>query len=142
MDVVPTVLDVLGVKAPPALDGQSLLPLLTPGAEQGERDAFSEFVLFGNEEQKALRTGRFKVIYTLQTKRIKLYDLRADPQERQNVARDMVSLASKLLTRMNAWVKETRRAAGGVERPGDVVVVSHEKEIMERLKALGYVKGD
>jgi len=140
VDIVPTVLDVVRVRPPSDLDGKSLLALLTPGAEEGERDAFSEFLLFGSEEQKSLRTGRFKIIYTFETRRIKLFDLQEDPEERQNVAKDHVPVASRLLKRLDEWVKETRRAAGAAERPGDTVVVSHEKEIIERLKALGYVK--
>jgi len=139
VDVVPTVLDVLGVRPPPDLDGKSLLALLTPGAEEGERDAFSEFMLFGSEEQKSLRTSRFKIIYTFESRRIKLFDLQDDPQERENVAKDQVAVAARLLKRLDEWVKETRRAAGEVERPGDTVIVSQEKEIIERLKALGYI---
>jgi len=142
VDIVPTVLEVLGMRAPRDLDGQSVLAMLPPGAEEGEREAFSESMLFGTEEQKSLRTSRFKVIYTFETKRIKLYDLRADPQERRNVAPHMVPVASRMLKRMDAWVKANKEAAGAADRAGDTVVVSHEKEIMERLKALGYVTDD
>ena len=48
--MLPTVLDLLRLPPHPAAMGRSLVPLMTDGAEAGERYAFSEPFLLGSND--------------------------------------------------------------------------------------------
>ena len=79
VDMMPTVLELLGVERPEPMDGESLLPLVN--GEQRDRPAYAENLYpherFGWSRIRALRAGRFKVI---DTARPELYDLARDPR--------------------------------------------------------------
>ncbi|MDX6768446.1 MAG: sulfatase [Elusimicrobiota bacterium] len=78
VDVAPTVLEYLGVAAPP-MQGRSLLPWAR-GVPPEERDALSE-----SADGVALRRGPLKLI-RWQDRPPRLYDLAADPDERRDLA--------------------------------------------------------
>lgn len=100
VDVVPTVLEWLGVAgAPHRIEGRSLLPLLE-GATPAWRDfAYSELdygfrlarLLRGKTPQQArafsIRTERWRYVLWLDEPE-QLFDLQADPQELQDLGRD------------------------------------------------------
>jgi arylsulfatase K len=105
IDIYPTILDMAGIqkaRAPNALDGQSIMPLLT-GKPGWSRDyAFSMYTgTAANTSMFMLRTGQWKYIaypgYEPQ-----LFDLDADPDEIVNLAtkrQDVVkALDAKLRT--------------------------------------------
>jgi arylsulfatase A-like enzyme len=109
VDLAPTVLDFCGVKPPQPLQGRSWRPLVTgaSGAYQ-RRDAFL-YEMFGGGATadkptvKALRTDRYKLILNLNPPDIdELYDLKTDPQEMKNLAREQASrpLIAQLQRRM------------------------------------------
>ena len=125
VDVVPTVLDLLGAPAMPDLHGRSVVPLAkgAPGA-QGRSVVVSEFL--ENEEAMA-RSDRFKLIVaaggrqrgdgyaavspsTGPTER--LYDLQADPGENENlIARpDLAPVAASLRQALLDRLRSTREA--------------------------------
>lgn len=128
IDVMPTVLDLLDLKAPPS-DGISL-----SGGLHGQRvdvEAYSETlypVRMGKAPVHALRDGRFKLIAG---PRPELYDLRQDPFEQQNVIDQRSRIATAMRGRLSALAA---RAASGLE-------VDVPAELRERLSALGYVAG-
>ncbi len=91
VDLAPTVLDLLGLQAPPDLHGRSLLEL---GQEPAWRQ---EFVYEYFHERSfpdtptlfAIRTKRAKLVTTFGSgEPDELYDLKADPQEATNLAMD------------------------------------------------------
>ena len=100
VDVVPTVLDWLGVAAAPhRIEGRSLLPLLE-GQSPAWRDfAYSELdysfrearLLRGKTPQQArafsIRTERWRYVHWIDEPE-QLYDLADDPQEMQDLGRD------------------------------------------------------
>jgi arylsulfatase A-like enzyme len=98
IDVAPTILEAAGLPVPPAMQGQSLLPLLRDPA-QPFRDSFFYEHLYGHgpkppthiERSEGVRTRDWK--YTLYVdqagpEREELYDMRDDPLEMKNLARD------------------------------------------------------
>jgi arylsulfatase A-like enzyme len=106
VDVVPTVLDTLGVPLPMhRLEGRSLLPLLHGQPVADWRDfAYSELdysyrearLTLGKNVQQcrafSLRTERWRYVYWLDEPE-QLFDLAADPQEMQDLGRDASSEA-------------------------------------------------
>jgi choline-sulfatase len=83
-DILPTVLDVLGVQRPERLDGESLKPFLT-GRETAGRPAFGETdypLRFGWAPLRSVRDRGLKFI---EAPRPEFYNLRTDPIEARNV---------------------------------------------------------
>jgi choline-sulfatase len=82
-DILPTIVDWLGVPPPGRLDGASLKPCMD-GAEEKDQTAFGETdypLRFGAAPLRSVRVGGFKFI---EAPRPELYDLHADPGELAN----------------------------------------------------------
>lgn len=143
LDVMPTVLDLLGLPAPSSVDGRSLLPLLR-GEESGDREALARQFSKGGSPRgplrTALRTGRFKLVTSRASTRppapaVELYDLREDPREERNLAGSEPELRDRLLARLQ---EESRRLeAEGM--PGLSSADAVPPELRERLRQLGYL---
>lgn len=83
VDLMPTILEIVGAAPPEAVDGSSLKPLIEqPDAEERERAVFADF-----GQKKAVRTPEWKLIeYSFETTRYMLYNLKEDSGETQNLA--------------------------------------------------------
>lgn len=144
IDVLPTVLDLLGVKRPAEQNGRSLLRYLArPGAEAEAKPAFSQY---GTTRIHTAIDGRWKLIdnpddfqpvcipdappnhYPIP--KVQLYDLQTDPAEMTDLAAarpEEVARLRDLLKRRFSTV--TNRATGQ----------TLDKALQEELKSLGYV---
>ena len=129
IDLVPTILDVLGLPAMSALDGRSLRPLFTGGTIQ-ERGLYAEALYsryhFGWSELYSLTDAQYSFI---RAPRDELYDVQRDPDQQHNLAseRDSTRLAMRgALERLTAGAR--------IEAPAEV-----SADARERLRALGYV---
>jgi choline-sulfatase len=133
VDVMPTVLALLGVRPDARMDGESLLPLVA-GARR-ERGAYAENLYpslqFGWSPIRALRSTRFKVI---DTARPELYDLQHDPDERQNLFDRRRDIAEPMLQQL----RRDASLAGDRRRPEPPAL---DRELQQHLGALGYVSG-
>jgi arylsulfatase A-like enzyme/Tfp pilus assembly protein PilF len=131
VDVLPTVLELLGQPVPPDLDGVSLVPMLT-GAEQEIPPAYLEtlrpWISYRWAPLRAVRDGRFKLVAA---PRPELYDLTADPGETVNRVRDEPATAHRLAALVREI--EAREAASAAS--------ASDPETLARLRALGYVGG-
>ncbi len=131
VDVMPTVLELLGVRHETRMDGESLLPLVA-GARP-DLDAYAENLYpnlrFGWSTVRALRSGRFKLI---DTARPELYDLQHDPDEHQNLFESRRDVAEAMLQRLQR--DEYLSADGSGPEPRAI-----DPELQKRLGALGYV---
>jgi arylsulfatase A-like enzyme len=95
VDVMPTVLDLVGA-ASPVLDGVSLTPLLSGRPLDAALDGYSESLYperFGWSRLHALRSERYKLI---SAPRPELYDLQEDPMELHNRHAERSALASAI----------------------------------------------
>lgn len=118
IDVMPTVLDIAGVKKLGYSSGKSLVGLLKDGAEIYEKVyAFSFGAPAGCQNLpqdqrmlRSLRTERWKLIALESADRItyELYDMKKDPLEKRNVLTDNVETAEKLKSRLSETYEQAK----------------------------------
>lgn len=94
MDLLPTLLDVLGVQDPVSRDGRSLLPLVR-GEGQGA-PVFIESNYGGGPLLRAVVDGKWKLIHDRRRHSRQLYDLERDPGERRNLLEGEPEVAARL----------------------------------------------
>ena len=114
IDVLPTILELCGVavkKGQPAFDGRSLAALLNgEAARWTDRTLFTQWhrgdqpVLF---RDCAARTQRYKLVNGKE-----LYDLTADPGERNDIAAAHPEIAAQLRKETEAWFNDVSSTRG------------------------------
>jgi hypothetical protein len=134
VDLMPTVLDLLGAPAPSGISGRSLRPLLAGSAVTMDLEGYAEAMYplhhYGWSDLRTLRSGRYKLI---DAPRPELFDLQEDPRESTNIFEQRRALGDRMVSRLRemeqgfAQVKTAQPAA-------DV-----DPEVRARLAALGYV---
>jgi arylsulfatase A-like enzyme/Flp pilus assembly protein TadD len=133
VDVVPTVLDLLGLEPEPDLPGASLVPLLEGSRADLRRPLYAEsflpFYTYGWAQLRVLRSHRLKWI---DAPTPELYDLRRDPRELSNLAEQEPGLAADLARQLAELT-----AAGGAEHEEPLTLGPDE---LEQLRSLGYVQ--
>lgn len=124
LDLVPTLLDLLGVPLEGRrLEGRSLVPLL----EHGEGEHGLSFGMMS--AQRSVSDGRHKLIHDLQAGSWHLYDLQVDPGETRDLARSDRRTFTRLRQALLDWIREVE-GEGGLQR---------SLEAEQRLQALGYL---
>jgi arylsulfatase A-like enzyme/Tfp pilus assembly protein PilF len=143
VDVLPTLLQAVGVEIPQEVQGESLLELMTPakaGAAKADgadawhdRAAYAEsdypFLAFGWNALQSLRAGKYLYI---QAPRRELYDQTTDAKAEHNLASASVAVADTLSSRTETFRQKT---SSKVEAPAMMVDMSTR----DKLAALGYV---
>ena len=139
VDLLPTVLEALGLPPRPDLDGVSLLPALAGRPPALPSYAVSEFL----DDQRALMVGRWKLLAGAGGSR-RLFDLEADPAETTNLAAQ-ASIARRLCEQHLAEALATPakparfRDGQAPQRRFETSRVSFDPELRRQLEALGYV---
>ncbi|MBW2254076.1 MAG: sulfatase [Deltaproteobacteria bacterium] len=136
VDLVPTVLDLLGLDVPDDLPGRSLTPALHGEPVQALAEGFVE-TRMRTADKSALVAGDHKLIldWGVDPPAALLYDRAEDPRELRSVVREEPFLAARYRSRLVAWRDqhpEPRPAA----RQSPVL---HPQEV-RALRALGYVQ--
>ena len=132
VDVLPTLLDAVGLEVPKARPGRSLLPVIAGRdgpAPDSYLEALSSSLTLG---WAPLHGAVHEGLKYVDLPRPELYDLREDPGEERNLA----ATRPRDLERMRALLARLRADDVGVESR-----VPEEKATLERLRALGYVAG-
>ncbi len=134
VDVMPTVLDLLGAPPPSGISGVSLVPLMTGAKRELGLDAYSEAMYplhhYGWSDLRALRSGRYKVI---DAPRPELYDVDRDPEETTNLFAERQALGDRMIAQL-------RTLEGGFSKTVAALPAADvDPEARERLAALGYV---
>ena len=131
IDLMPTLLASVGIEAPDALQGQSLLPLID-GAGGHRELAVSESPFFGR--RVALTTAEYRLLYTERGDRAELYAYREDPLEQNDLAAEHPEVVEQLKRGVKSWEESAtaQRHAAEVARMKDSTI--------EQLKALGYLQ--
>jgi len=129
IDLLPTILDLVGAAVPDGVRGRSLVPAFHGGAipEQGlYAEALYPRYHFGWSELYALTDARYRFV---RAPRDELYDIDQDAGERRNVAADRPQTAGAMRQAL-----ERLLAGAAIDSPASV-----SAEDRERLRALGYV---
>ena len=101
VDFLPTAAELSGLPAPKGIDGHSIVPTLL-GKGQPTRHESLYFEIYEPYFQQAVRMGDWKG-YRLGTKApLELYDLKADPVEKQNIAAAHPDIVRKIEAIMKA----------------------------------------
>jgi arylsulfatase A-like enzyme/Tfp pilus assembly protein PilF len=132
VDLTPTLLDLLGLPMGEAVDGRSLVPLMTGSARDLGLDAYSEAMYpryhFGWSELRSLTSGRYHYI---DAPRPELYDTQQDPAEAHNLYGNRQPLAERMAASLRGLEPQS---PGASPRATEV-----DPEVRARLAALGYV---
>ncbi|MFL6194665.1 MAG: sulfatase [Thermoanaerobaculia bacterium] len=124
LDVVPTLLDYLGLPIPP-LDGASLRSVIETGRPLHR-------YAFGNQgTSRTITDGIHKLHFDLATGRSSLFDLRADPGEIRDLAAQRPAEARRLQATLLRWLEAHEGPAGRSRQ--------RAAEIEKQLRALGYL---
>lgn len=131
VDVVPTLLDYLGIDASQyGFDGASLRRLIG-GARAPERSVFSSW-----QAWRSVVRGGYKLTMHLPSRKARLYDLVLDPRETTDLDAELGDVASGLRQILEARLERVEppsaRSGGNAEDGGD--------DAAERLRALGYLE--
>jgi arylsulfatase A-like enzyme len=102
IDAIPTVMDALGVAAPPDIDGRSLLPMLRGEKEELPIFTESDYRLFVH--LRGMKKGGKKFILDLGDNEKSLYDLGGDPQETKNIAEAEGVTTYEMEQSVRAWM--------------------------------------
>jgi len=144
VDVLPTVLELLGVEAPPALEGQSLVP--TEGTPEGApRPRFvigdRHSALFGKSRRSApyenplqisMELDGAKVLHDFSKRRTVYFDLTVDPREEKPLTTPPVELVPPLGRRLVNWYRDLPK----YEAKSSTVL---SEEDVKQLQSLGYI---
>jgi choline-sulfatase len=134
VDLMPTVLDLLGFTPPTSIAGVSLTPLMTGARKTMDLEGYAEALYplhhFGWADARAWRAGRYKVI---DAPRPELYDLERDPHETTNLYAERKTVADGMIARLRQESRESAEASESQAAP------EVDTETRARLAALGYV---
>ena len=137
IDILPTALELLGIKTAERLDGTSVVPLMTGSKKELGLAAYSEAIYprfhFGWSDLRALTAGRYKLVAA---PRPELYDLQQDPKELNNIYGERQALGDRLNQELVALEGHMSASAPSSASNGAADV---DPEARERLAALGYV---
>jgi arylsulfatase A-like enzyme/Tfp pilus assembly protein PilF len=129
VDVMPTILGVLGFPVPRAVQGKSLLK---PAEKTSDRAIYSETDYphqFGWSSMRSLRTGKYLFV---SAPRKELYEEKTDTASEHNLASKFGAVTSTLAAALDKFRQQTSSSAAKS-------AASFDPEQAQRLRALGYL---
>ena len=153
IDIFPTVLDLLDIKIPSNIQGESFLSTLLNGEPVKTQFRFSEN--FGRmpprykDIQVAVRSNNYKYIYTKDLDKMQqhipafpdvtkeLYDLVNDPDEKINIADKEKELTGYFQTLIDEFLKSPEDMNSVYKKSSEIKL---SREALQKLRSLGYIK--
>ncbi|HIJ65064.1 MAG TPA: sulfatase-like hydrolase/transferase, partial [Candidatus Hydrogenedentes bacterium] len=135
IDIMPTLAELLGVKADETWHGQSIAPILIGREKWPEgRSCYVQATNYtAPEPLQLVVSGAHKLIYGTETQRIELYSLAEDAEERYNLAEERPDLAATLRAQLSKW-SESFPSRSFVEK-----LDPSQEDILQQLRAAGYL---
>ena len=133
VDIMPTVLDYLGIKKPVHMQGRSFMPLI-----KGKMPGSDSIIYSRNSEgtQYSIIEGVWKLIYRVPDKKILLFNLDNDHSEMNDLSVSEHERTARMRKKLLKHIK-TYRDAGRDFRSGKIEL---DDRIKDELRALGYIK--
>ncbi len=135
VDILPTLLSMLGIDVDHRFAGRSIFSLI--GSDE-TRPIVSEqrrlFAPSGRIPETAVMMGNYKLIKKLKSGAYLLFDMREDPMERENVI-DSAPNAAELIEKMESVIQANASMYDEVE----VEKTTLDEKTTQQLKALGYI---
>jgi len=117
VDILPTLIEIAGAQYPPARNGQPTLPLegrsLVSVLRGGQR-AEPEALYWASRDNRAIRQGRWKLVWDQNVARWEIYDMVDDRTETRDLAAEYPDRVGRMAA---AWMDWARRT-GAVHRLG------------------------
>ncbi|MEE9226107.1 MAG: sulfatase [Acidobacteriota bacterium] len=153
IDIFPTLVDLIGLPAPPGMQGRSMVPALH-GGRMPDRPVFSHLIRRVAAEDRqmiretsplgeiALWEGTWKYLLADYSPHgpvwERLFQLREDPQERNDLSEELPELVQKFRKLTEKWYGEQIRIRESLGRGNREFL--HDEEAERRLRALGYLQ--
>ncbi len=135
-DVMPTLLQALGVAAPPSVQGRSLLSLLKGQPSGRPSVLYSESYLpLLHFRWSQLRGYQSRGKKYIDAPRREFYDLHTDPHETKNLYATRQALARGLGEELDAALRRFTPTAGNAQAAKELT----DPALLDRLRSLGYV---
>ncbi len=114
-DVVPTALELMGVRSDAQCDGRSLVPAMGGDVAAGAIEVYITECTWMRKH--GWRTPEWKLIHALEPDfhfkpEVELYNLATDPEESRNLADEEPKVVAMLEERMQAWIERRERETG------------------------------
>ncbi len=154
IDMMPTLLELTGIPPAGLMQGVSVAPLLRGRALVRKQPVMSSRYRYANVRPSGFvpenQTGtfaridpRWKLILRDQPREsglpeVELYDRRADPAEKKDLAAQQPEIVRKQLAEVQQWIeaqKQIRHHLGGTGK------TTMDPQTLERLRSLGYIGG-
>jgi arylsulfatase A-like enzyme len=106
-DLFPTTCDLTDTKIPETVEGRSFVRVLRGQQEEIHSEIFCHF----RDKQRMIRSDRWKLIHYPQIGRWQLFDLKEDPHETHNLARDVAyaEVVAGLKAKLDNWQQQRVR---------------------------------
>lgn len=137
VDLLPTILDLVGLPTSPAFEGISLLGHMGGNVQRPKNQPI--FMEHAHVAALGIRLGHWKYIYPLDayyqmSKQEELFQLSQDPGEENNLAQVETAVVCAMRQRAQTWLKRERPVSmKPLNRPAP-------QELLEQLKSLGYIR--
>ena len=136
IDVVPTIVAQLQLRALDGIQGTSLVELLRVSETASPRLAYAERVYRAKSpKQRALYAGDWKLLVNLSASKFELYRYREDPRESQNLADRFPQKLRELRERYEELTRANQHLSSGLPRRSTPL----SQETLRRLRSLGYI---
>ena len=109
-DLFPTILDVAGIKNENKIDGVSLIPRLLEKSKIDRENVYWHFPHYHGSLWKpgsAIRSGEWKLIFDYESNEAKLFDLKEDPSELNDISNLFTEEKERLIEKLEKMKKET-----------------------------------
>ena len=139
VDLMPTILDLMGISLLNRIDGKSTIPFLESGKGGKANLAFAMTALQSPEDktrrQYCVRTPNSKLIFE-EDGAEEFYDLKSDPFEKRDIMKESGEKELKEISRMKKeglnWLKSLDKRPSGRKKP--------DNQTLKELRALGYLQ--
>jgi arylsulfatase A-like enzyme len=140
VDILPTVIDYLGISCEKPIQGASLRPLIEGKVNRLHETVWAELNTWIHVQ--AVVSNGYKLIRNVSNNTWELYYLHQDPDEQTNLYAKPVKTAVQLalMTEWERWIRDNSTLAGDLTDNEEIEKVQLNEQQLQKLRALGYAQ--